>query len=40
VLAEAFADFADLEISEHDSMTWEGAGHSGMAALIELVGRK
>lgn len=40
MLAEAFADFADLEISEHDSMTREGAGHAGMAALIDLVGRK
>ena len=40
MLNEAFADFADLEISEHDSMTREGAGHSGMAALIDLVGRK
>jgi SAM-dependent methyltransferase len=40
MLAEAFAGFADLEISEHDSMTREGAGHSGMAALIDLVGRK
>jgi cyclopropane fatty-acyl-phospholipid synthase-like methyltransferase len=40
VLAEAFAGFADLEISEHDSMTLEGAGHAGMAALIDLVGHK
>jgi SAM-dependent methyltransferase len=40
MLAEAFAGFADLEITEHDSMTREGAGHSGMAALIDLVGRK
>ena len=40
MLTEAFAGFADLEISEHDSMTREGAGHSGMAALIDLVGRK
>jgi cyclopropane fatty-acyl-phospholipid synthase-like methyltransferase len=40
VLAEAFAGFADLEISEHDSMTQEGAGHAGMAALIDLVGHK
>jgi cyclopropane fatty-acyl-phospholipid synthase-like methyltransferase len=40
MLAEAFAGFADLEISEHDSMTREGTGHAGMAALIDLVGRK
>jgi len=40
MLAEAFADFADLKISEHDSMTREETGHSGRAALIDLVGRK
>jgi SAM-dependent methyltransferase len=40
MLEEAFAGFADLQILEHDSMTREGAGHSGMAALIDLVGRK
>jgi len=39
-LTEAFAGFAELEVSEHDSMTQEGAGHAGMAALIDLVGRK
>jgi cyclopropane fatty-acyl-phospholipid synthase-like methyltransferase len=39
-LAEAFAGFSDLKISEHDSMTQEGAGHAGMAALIDLVGHK
>ena len=40
MLMEEFADFSDLEISEHDSMTQEGAGHVGMAALIDLVGRR
>jgi SAM-dependent methyltransferase len=40
MLTEAFAGFADLKISEHDSMTHEGTGHVGMAALIDLVGRK
>jgi len=40
MLAEAFTGFSDLEISEHDSMTQEGTGHAGMAALIDLVGRK
>lgn len=39
MLTEAFAGFSDLKISEHDSMTQEGAGHAGMAALIDLVGR-
>jgi SAM-dependent methyltransferase len=40
VLTEAFAGFADLEIAEHDSVIEEGTRHSGMAALIDLVGRK
>jgi cyclopropane fatty-acyl-phospholipid synthase-like methyltransferase len=40
ILEEAFAGFADVRISEHDSMTQEGTGHAGMAALIDLVGRK
>jgi hypothetical protein len=40
MLAEEFADFSDLQIRAHDSMTSEGSGHVGMAALIDLVGRK
>lgn len=40
MLADEFADFADLKIRSHDSMTHEGIGHVGMAALIDLVGRK
>jgi len=40
MLAEEFADFADLTIRVHDSTHHEGAGHDGMAALIDLVGRK
>jgi SAM-dependent methyltransferase len=40
MLAQEFADFADLTIRVHDSMHHEGAGHDGMAALIDLVGRK
>jgi hypothetical protein len=39
-LEEAFAGFAGLKISAHDSMTQEGTGHAGMATLIDLVGRK
>ena len=37
------AEFADMEIlflHEHDSVIHEGAGHSGMSALIDLVARK
>jgi SAM-dependent methyltransferase len=40
MLAETFADFSDLQIRAHDSMTQEGTGHVGMAALIDLTGRK
>lgn len=40
MLEAAFGDFASLEITEHDSVIEEGAGHGGMSALIDLVGRK
>ena len=40
LLEEAFADFAALEIREHDSLLEEGSRHVGMSALIDMVGRK
>jgi cyclopropane fatty-acyl-phospholipid synthase-like methyltransferase len=40
LLEEAFGDFLTLEINEHDIVIQEGDRHSGMSALIELVGRK
>jgi SAM-dependent methyltransferase len=40
LLEAEFGALAELRITEHDSMTREGAGHVGMAALIDLVGRK
>lgn len=40
LLEEAFKDFSWLEIEEHDSVMREGSMHAGMAALIDLVGRK
>jgi SAM-dependent methyltransferase len=40
MLMEAFEGFADVKISEHDSVIQEGTRHSGMAAVIDLVGRK
>ena len=40
LLEGAFGDFASLEIREHDSVVDEGAGHAGISALIDLVGRK
>jgi cyclopropane fatty-acyl-phospholipid synthase-like methyltransferase len=40
MLDEAFGGFTSLHIREHDSEIWEGAGHGGLSALIDLVGRK
>jgi cyclopropane fatty-acyl-phospholipid synthase-like methyltransferase len=40
MLEQEFAGLAEMTITEHDSMTSEGSGHVGMAALIDLVGRK
>jgi SAM-dependent methyltransferase len=40
LLEAAFGDFASLDIREHDSVIHEGAGHGGMSALVDLVGRK
>lgn len=40
LLLEAFADMDILHLSEHDDIIREGAGHSGMSALIDLVARK
>jgi cyclopropane fatty-acyl-phospholipid synthase-like methyltransferase len=40
LLEAEFAGLSGLTITEHDSMTSEGTGHVGMAALIDLVGRK
>ena len=40
LLEQAFGDFGSLEIREHDSVIQEGAGHGGLSALVDLVGRK
>ena len=40
LLLEAFVDMDILHLSEHDDIIREGAGHSGMSALIDLVARK
>jgi cyclopropane fatty-acyl-phospholipid synthase-like methyltransferase len=40
LLEAAFGDLSSLEIKEYDAMVDEGAGHSGMSALIDLVGTK
>jgi cyclopropane fatty-acyl-phospholipid synthase-like methyltransferase len=40
ILRAAFGDWDFLHFSEHDDAIDEGAGHSGMSALIDLVARK
>jgi cyclopropane fatty-acyl-phospholipid synthase-like methyltransferase len=40
MLREALADMDILHLAEHDDIIHEGAGHSGMSALIDLVARK
>jgi cyclopropane fatty-acyl-phospholipid synthase-like methyltransferase len=40
LLEREFAGFAALDITEHDSVIEEGTSHVGMAALIDLVGRR
>ena len=40
LLRGAFADMEILHLREHDDLVSEGAGHSGMSALIDLVARK
>jgi SAM-dependent methyltransferase len=39
-LREEFGGFARLDIKTHDSVVSEGSRHSGMAAVIDLVGWK
>jgi SAM-dependent methyltransferase len=40
MLEETFGDFADLSITEEEMELQEGAGHSGMSAVIGLTGRR
>lgn len=40
LLREIFADMDILHLVEHDSHISEGAGHSGISALIDLVAKK
>jgi cyclopropane fatty-acyl-phospholipid synthase-like methyltransferase len=40
LLRNAFEDMEILHLSEHDELISEGAGHSGMSALIDLAARK
>jgi hypothetical protein len=40
MLRDAFSDTTILHLAEYDDEINEGAGHSGMSALIDLVARK
>ncbi len=40
LLERAFGDFSELDVREYDAVIEEGARHSGLSALIDLVGRK
>lgn len=40
LLEQAFGEFAELAIEEYDTELNEGERHTGMSALIDLVGRK
>jgi len=40
LLRDAFAGWDILHLREHDDIIHEGAGHSGMSALIDLIVRK
>jgi cyclopropane fatty-acyl-phospholipid synthase-like methyltransferase len=40
LLKQAFADFSSVDVRAYDQMIDEGPRHSGMSALVDLVGRK
>jgi hypothetical protein len=40
MLEKGFAKLARFEIKEYDTHMSEGAGHAGMAAVIDLIGYK
>ena len=40
MLEAAFGDFSKIEIKQYETQMSEGGGHSGMAAVIDLVGWK
>lgn len=40
LLKDAFADFSSVDVREYDAEIYEGSGHGGMSALVDLVGRK
>lgn len=40
LLRDAFGDLSEIDVKEYDAEVDEGAGHAGMSALVDLVGRK
>ncbi len=40
LLEDAFSDFSSIEIDEYETEIDEDAGHRGMSALIDFIGRK
>lgn len=40
LLRDAFAGFARLDVTAYDAEIDEGPGHSGMSALVDMVGRR
>jgi SAM-dependent methyltransferase len=40
LLEQAFGHFSELQISEYDIEMNEGSRHTGMSALVDLIGRK
>ena len=40
LLRDAFGDLSEIDVKEYDAEVDEGAGHIGMSALVDLVGRK
>ncbi len=40
MLRDAFSDMEIVHLAEHDDVIREGAGHSGMSALVDMVARK
>jgi SAM-dependent methyltransferase len=40
LLERSFGDFASIDIREYDAEIYEGAGHGGMSALIDVVATK
>jgi cyclopropane fatty-acyl-phospholipid synthase-like methyltransferase len=40
MLRDAFQGFEVIELRAHDAVVHEGAGHSGMSSLVDLIARK